>query len=75
MAWVLSNPDVSTMIAGMSKPQYVEDAVKAIAVSKKFTKEIEERIDSILENRVDRGINPKTWKPLPPRRLEERNTK
>lgn len=71
MAWVLKNSDVSTMIAGMSKPQYVEDAVKAVGISKKITKEIEEQIDAILENRIERGLNAKTWKPVPPRRLEE----
>ncbi len=44
MAWVINNPDVSTAITGATKVEQLEDTVKAVAVRRKFTPEIEKRI-------------------------------
>jgi len=70
-AWCIRNKDVSTVIAGLSKIEYVDDVVKAVAMSKKFTKEIEEKIDAILGNRPETDRDWKTQKPVPPRRLSQ----
>ena len=58
IAWCVRNKEVSTVIAGLSKPQYVEDAAKAVEISKKFTKEAEERINKLFPV-PDGGFN---WK-------------
>lgn len=47
MAWVINNPDVSTAITGATKVEQLEDTVKAIAVRRKFTPEIEKRIEDM----------------------------
>lgn len=49
MAWVINNPDVSTAITGATKVSQLEDTVKAVAVRRKFTPEIEKRIDDIFD--------------------------
>lgn len=49
MAWVINNPDVSTAITGATKVEQLEDTVKAVAVRRKFTKEIEKRIEDIFQ--------------------------
>ena len=58
-AWCLRNKDVSTVIGGLSKVQYVEDAVKALEISKKFTKETEEKVNKLFPA-PDGGFNWKT---------------
>jgi len=46
----------------------VEDNVKAVQVSQKITKEIEEKIEKILENQPSAPMDWKKWKPYAPRR-------
>lgn len=47
MAWVINNPDVSTAITGATRVEQLKDTVKALNVKKKFTKELEEKIEKI----------------------------
>ena len=56
-AWVLYNKDVSTAILGATNIKQIEENVKSIEFYKKFTSEIEEKIEKILENRPNPGIN------------------
>jgi aryl-alcohol dehydrogenase-like predicted oxidoreductase len=49
MAWVISNPDVSTAITGATRPEQLIDTVKAIQVLPKLTVEIQKRIEDIFK--------------------------
>lgn len=41
MAWAIKNKDVSTAITGVSKPEQLEETVKAVQYYKLITPEIE----------------------------------
>jgi voltage-dependent potassium channel beta subunit len=51
LAWALKNPVVSSVITGASKPEQVEANIKALDVE--ITDEINEKIESILDNKVE----------------------
>jgi len=68
LAWVLRNKDVSSALCGFSKVQHVEENVKAVEVYKKFTPEIDERIEKLLDNKPETGTNFKSFNKLPSRR-------
>jgi aryl-alcohol dehydrogenase-like predicted oxidoreductase len=51
LAWVLSNPNVSSAITGASSPAQVYENVQAVAAYKKLTPEILKDIDDILNNK------------------------
>lgn len=53
LAWCLKNPDVSTVITGASRPQQVDENVKALDVAAKLTPEVLKRIDGILSSQPD----------------------
>jgi len=59
IAWCVSNPDVSTVITGASKPEQVEENMRALDIAEKLTPELLERIDGILGNRP---APPKDWR-------------
>lgn len=45
IAWCLSNPNVSSAILGASRPEQIQENLKALEVYPKLTEEIKERID------------------------------
>jgi len=51
LAWCLTNPNVSTVITGASKPEQIEENMKALAVVPKLTPERLNRIDDIMGNK------------------------
>lgn len=51
IAWCLKNPNVTTVILGASKPAQLEENLKAPQLVSKITPEIDERIESILNNK------------------------
>ena len=53
IAWCLSNPDVSTVITGASRPEQVVENMKALDDVEKLTPELLERIEGILGNRPE----------------------
>lgn len=53
LAWVLKNPNVSTVITGASRPEQVGENLKAIEVADKLTPEVMERIEGILGNKPE----------------------
>jgi len=59
LAWVLKNPNVSSVITGASKPEQVTENLKALELSKTLTTETLEKIDKILGNSFE----------IPPRRF------
>ncbi|NOZ76008.1 MAG: aldo/keto reductase [FCB group bacterium] len=50
LGWCLSNPNVSTVITGASRPEQVVENMKAVEVMDQLTPEILESIESILGN-------------------------
>jgi voltage-dependent potassium channel beta subunit len=55
IAWCLKNPNVSTAILGASRPEQLEENLKAVAILYRLTDGTMEEIEGILEN-----------KPVPP---------
>jgi len=53
LAWVLKNPNVSTVITGASKVSQVEENMKAIAVKDQLTDDVMERIHEIIKDIED----------------------
>lgn len=49
LAWALRHPNVSSVITGASRPQQVEENLKALQVN--ITPEIEQRIETVLKNK------------------------
>lgn len=68
LAWVLKSSDVSTAIMGGSRPEQIEENLKCLELQDKLTPAVLERIEGILGNRPDPGIDWRTWQPLPSRR-------
>jgi voltage-dependent potassium channel beta subunit len=68
LAWVLRNKDVSTMICGFTKVEQVDENLKAIEMAKKFTLEIEERIEKLLANKPKTPMDWRKHAPKPSRR-------
>jgi aryl-alcohol dehydrogenase-like predicted oxidoreductase len=51
LAWCLRNPNVSSVITGASRPEQVEQNMKALNVVPMLSDEIMDEIDSILGNK------------------------
>jgi len=70
IAWTLSTPDVTTAILGASSVFQLEQNIKAIKVKDKLSKEILLKIDDILLNKPQLGIDWRTSdrKSIPSRR-------
>lgn len=51
LAWCLKNPFVSTVITGATRPEQVEENMKAPEVASKLSPEVMERIDKVLGNK------------------------
>jgi aryl-alcohol dehydrogenase-like predicted oxidoreductase len=50
LAWVLKNPNVSTVITGASRVSQVEENMKAVEIKNHLTEEVMARIDAIIED-------------------------
>jgi voltage-dependent potassium channel beta subunit len=51
LAWCLKNPNVSTVITGASRPEQVQQNMKAIDHIDKLTNDVMQRIEEILDNK------------------------
>jgi aryl-alcohol dehydrogenase-like predicted oxidoreductase len=61
LAWVLVHQDVSTAILGISKLSQLEENLKALEVSLRWTPEVERRISELLNNEPEMDINYRNW--------------
>jgi len=68
LAWVLKNKDVSTALVGFSSVKQVEENAKAVEIYQKLTPEIEKKLEELLSNKPNPGMDSKNGKPLPSRR-------
>lgn len=53
LAWVIKNPNVSSAIIGASKPEQIDENIKAFDIVEKLTPEVMEEIDKVLENKPE----------------------
>lgn len=60
LAWCLTNPNVSSVITGASRPEQVEQNMKALDVVGKLTPEVLARLETILSNRPEPEPNWRT---------------
>ena len=51
LAWAVSNPYVSTVITGASRPGQVTENMKALTVAQHLNAEVMERIEQVLDNK------------------------
>jgi aryl-alcohol dehydrogenase-like predicted oxidoreductase len=51
IAWCISNPNVTTAILGATKVQQLNDNLKALEVVPLLTKEVVEKIESIMQTK------------------------
>lgn len=51
LAWILKNPNISSMITGASRPQQVLDNIRALEVVEKLTDEVIEKIEVAVGNK------------------------
>ncbi|MFO7655014.1 MAG: aldo/keto reductase [Candidatus Krumholzibacteriia bacterium] len=61
IAWCLKNPRVSTVITGASRPEQVQENMKALDVAPRLDAAAMERIETILENRPSRRPDFRSW--------------
>ncbi len=53
LAWLLKNPNVSTVITGASRAEQVTENMKALEVVNKLTDDVMQRIEGILDNKPE----------------------
>jgi voltage-dependent potassium channel beta subunit len=53
LAWCATNPNVSTVITGASRPSQVEENMKSLQVLEQLTPDVIEKIEEILDNKPD----------------------
>jgi voltage-dependent potassium channel beta subunit len=53
IAWCLKNPNVSTVILGASRVEQLDENLESVAVAEKLTREVLEKIETILGNRPE----------------------
>ncbi len=51
IAWILKNPNVSSVITGATKPEQVKQNMNAVNIVPKLTDEVMEKIENILDNK------------------------
>lgn len=68
LAWTLANKDTSTCIFGATKPEQVEENIKAIEIASNWTAELDERIEKVLGNEPEPVMSFNEFKPRTPRR-------
>ncbi len=59
LAWVTKNPNVSTVITGASKPEQVEQNMKALGTAELLTPEVMSRIDEAAGTKPEQ---PRNWR-------------
>lgn len=68
LGWGMANTDVSTQLLGFSRIEQIDDNMKALDVYKKWTKEIEEKVEALLGNAPEADLDFRVFKPIPNRR-------
>eukprot|EP00349_Pseudokeronopsis_sp_Brazil_P006793 CAMPEP_0202964660 /NCGR_PEP_ID=MMETSP1396-20130829/8738_1 /ASSEMBLY_ACC=CAM_ASM_000872 /TAXON_ID= /ORGANISM="Pseudokeronopsis sp., Strain Brazil" /LENGTH=154 /DNA_ID=CAMNT_0049686913 /DNA_START=457 /DNA_END=918 /DNA_ORIENTATION=- len=61
LAWVIASKDVSTALLGFTKVSQVEENLKALELYRKWTPELEKKVNDILETDPAPDVNFRTW--------------
>ena len=56
LAWCLKNPNVSTVITGASRPDQLEENLRALEVVGQLSEEVMARIETILQNKPESDL-------------------
>jgi len=70
LAWVIRNTDVSSAVFGATKPEQIIENIKSLNVLKKWTPELENEIEKILDNQPRPRNDWRKWGAGKPRREE-----
>lgn len=70
LAWTIANQDTTTCIIGASRVSQLEENLKALDLLKKWSPEIENRIEEILGNRPEDWNDYVSGGPLTPTRID-----
>ena len=57
LAWCLKNPNVSTVITGASRPEQLDENMKALDVADKLAPDVMENIETILANKPEPDLD------------------
>eukprot|EP00826_Nyctotherus_ovalis_P028585 TRINITY_DN2256_c0_g1_i1.p1 TRINITY_DN2256_c0_g1~~TRINITY_DN2256_c0_g1_i1.p1 ORF type:complete len:357 (+),score=51.49 TRINITY_DN2256_c0_g1_i1:76-1146(+) len=68
LAWVIKNTDVASAVFGATKPEQVEQNVRALSLCERWTCEIEEEAEAVLKNQPKPRMDWRKWGPGVPRR-------
>jgi aryl-alcohol dehydrogenase-like predicted oxidoreductase len=68
LAWVIYNKNVSTAIMGARSIEQLEDSLKSLELYKKWTPELDQKVNKILNTTPDPKYNYATFTPGLPRR-------
>jgi voltage-dependent potassium channel beta subunit len=69
IAWTVANLDTSTCLLGASKVSQLKENLKSLELLKKWTPELDKKIDDIIQNKPEDWTDYNTWGPMPPRRM------
>jgi aryl-alcohol dehydrogenase-like predicted oxidoreductase len=69
MAWCLYNKDVSVALTGASHPDQIADSVKAVELLKRYTPEIDRKVEDIFKNLPTGALIHSTLQLTPSRRI------
>jgi hypothetical protein len=59
---------VSTLILGISKLEQLDENVKALELYQKWSKTLEDKVETLLQNPVEPTMEFRTFTPVPQRR-------
>jgi aryl-alcohol dehydrogenase-like predicted oxidoreductase len=69
MAWCLYNKDVSVALTGASKPEQLLDSLKAVELLKRYTPELDRKVEDIFQSLPSGAVIHSTQQLTPSRRL------
>ena len=70
LAWTVANLDTSTCILGASKVSQLQENLKCLDILAKWTPELEERIENVIQTRPEDWTDYNTWGKMEPRRVQ-----
>lgn len=68
LAWAIANKDVSTLILGFSKIDYIEENMRALEIYRAWDAELEAKVEGLLDNTPAVIINYRLRTPAKSRR-------
>lgn len=68
LAWTIKNKDISVTLIGASSSAQVAENMKCMELVKKWSPEMEKKIEEIFKNKPETLLNWRTWAPIKPRR-------